>query len=256
MQLRDTFDRVAEVYDAVRPGYPAALFEAIADLADLAPGDPVLEVGCGSGQATEGFLARGYKVTALDPGPALIAAAERRFEGTDGVRFVTAKFEDWTPTSTAFRLVAAGQAWHWVPPAEGFAIAARALSPSGWLAVFGHCPVAYPADFLEAARAVYQIQAPELWGPPPEGWYLPTGPVSGLFTGSGLFATPVHHAFPWTWRHTTESFRAFLTSRSDVQLLPGPRREALIAALSAVIEARGGELEIGYAAHLYMAPLK
>lgn len=256
MDLRDAFDTVAEVYDAVRPGYPAPLFDTIAELAGLSAGDAVLEVGCGSGQATEGFVARGYQVTALDPGPALIAAAERRFGPRDGLRFVTARFEDWTPPGAAFRLVAAGQAWHWAPPAQSFPNAARALAPGGWLAVFGHCPVAYPADFLEAARAAHQAHAPEAWGPPPESWYLPQGPVSGLFTGSGWFATPTHRAFPWTWRHTADSFRAFLTSRSDVQVLPGPRREPLITALSEGVAARGGELEIGYETHLYMAPLK
>jgi SAM-dependent methyltransferase len=255
MDLRDTFDTVADVYDAARPGYPAGLFADIAETTGLEPGDAVLEVGCGSGQATEGLLGLGAYVTALDPGPALIAAAKARFAGRGGVRFVTARFEAWTPPARAFRLVAAAQAWHWVPPAEGFARAAAALQPGGWLAIFGHAPVGFPKSFTDAAQPLYMRFAPELWAPPPESWYLPPGPVSGLIATSGAFAPPVHRAHPWTWRHTPDSFRAFLTSRSDVQVLPTGRREPLIDGLARIVADQGG-LAIGYESHLYMSPLK
>lgn len=255
MDLRDTFDTVADAYDSVRPGYPAALFSELAETTGLEPGDSLLEVGCGSGQATEGLLELGAYVTALDPGPALIAAAKARFAGRGGVNFVTARFEDWRPPPRAFRLVAAAQSWHWVPPAQAFARAAEALQPGGWLAVFGNVPVRHPDAFLAEARTVYAAHAPELWAPPPESWYLPQGPLSGLIASSGRFGAPLHRAYPWTWRHTAETFRTFLTSRSDVQILPEPRRKALIDDLSALVGDQGG-LAIGYESHLYMAPLK
>lgn len=255
MDLRDTFDTVADAYDSVRPGYPAALFADIAEATGLEAGDAVLEVGCGSGQATGGLLELGAYVTALDPGPALIAAAKARFAGRGGVSFVTARFEDWRPPAKAFQLVAAAQSWHWVPPADGFARAAAALAPGGWLAIFGHAPAHFPDAFMAAAQPVYARQAPELWASPPESWYQPQGPVFGLISTSGWFGPPTYRAYPWTWRHTAETFRAFLTSRSDVQVLPGPRRDALIDGLSGIVADQGG-LAIGYQSHLYMAPLK
>lgn len=256
MQLRDAFDTVAEVYDAIRPGYPEPLFDEIAAVAGLHAGDPVLEVGCGSGQATAGLLARGYDVTALDPGPALIAAAEQRFGPESQVRFVTARFEDWQPPAKSFRLVAAAQAWHWTPPAQAFPRAARALGEGGWLAIFGHVPVRFPAKFLATAQPLYMRHAPELWAPPPETWYLPGGPLPSLIAGSGLFERPRHSAHPWTWRHTPGSFARFLESRSDVQLIPEPSRSALIEGLAAMVADQGGALEVGYETQLYLAPLK
>jgi SAM-dependent methyltransferase len=253
MELRATFDTVADTYDAVRPGYPEPLFDHIAGLAGLGPGDPILEVGCGSGQATEGFAARDYKITALDPGPALIAAARRRFAGRADPTFVTARFEDWTAPKAEFRLVVAGQAWHWIPSGPAFAKAAESLTADGWLAVFGNCPVRYPAWFLEATRPLYLRHAPELWAPPPESWYLPQGPVQRLFAGSGWFAPAAHRSYPWNWRHNAESFQAFLASRSDFNVLPQARREALIGALGEVVARHGDLLVIGYESHLYMA---
>ena len=95
MRQSETFDRVAELYDAARPSYPAALFQALADAAGLAPGDPVLEVGCGTGKATAGLLTLGLAVTALDPGENLIQQAKRRFGEAEGLLFVTEPFERW-----------------------------------------------------------------------------------------------------------------------------------------------------------------
>jgi SAM-dependent methyltransferase len=64
MALRDTFDEAPELYDRVRPGYPEAVFEDLTTLARLRPGSRVLELGCGTGQATVPLAARGLEVVA------------------------------------------------------------------------------------------------------------------------------------------------------------------------------------------------
>lgn len=46
MELRRIFDEDAARYDRARPGYPAELFSRIPR------GSRVLEIGCGTGQAT------------------------------------------------------------------------------------------------------------------------------------------------------------------------------------------------------------
>lgn len=49
MEQRFTFDQIADAYRASRPGYPEALVDDVVSYADLELGDPVLEVGCGTG---------------------------------------------------------------------------------------------------------------------------------------------------------------------------------------------------------------
>src|SRR5690242_18638862 len=51
------FDEVASLYDRVRPGYPDELFADLADVTGLGAGSAVLEVGCGTGQATRALAA-------------------------------------------------------------------------------------------------------------------------------------------------------------------------------------------------------
>src|SRR5262249_16787138 len=57
-RLRTGFDRIAERYDATRVGYPDALVDAMLATAGVGPGDPVLEVGCGTGQLTRQLAER------------------------------------------------------------------------------------------------------------------------------------------------------------------------------------------------------
>ena len=61
-RLRSTFDAVATLYDQARPGHPERLFDDLASLSGTEPGAKVLEIGCGTAQATVPLARRGYHV--------------------------------------------------------------------------------------------------------------------------------------------------------------------------------------------------
>jgi 2-polyprenyl-3-methyl-5-hydroxy-6-metoxy-1,4-benzoquinol methylase len=71
----EIFNEVAEEYDRHRPAYPDALIDRACEVGGLGPGATVLEIGCGTGQLTRSLLARGLRVTAIEPGERLIAQA-------------------------------------------------------------------------------------------------------------------------------------------------------------------------------------
>lgn len=58
-EQRLAFGRVAELYDRARPSYPAAAIDALLEYGGLVPGSRVVDVGAGTGQATELLAARG-----------------------------------------------------------------------------------------------------------------------------------------------------------------------------------------------------
>ncbi len=58
-----SFDEVAELYDAVRPAYPEQLFDDLLAIAATPDRGRVIDVGAGTGQATEQLARRGPAVT-------------------------------------------------------------------------------------------------------------------------------------------------------------------------------------------------
>lgn len=247
----DTFDAVAAEYDAVRPAYPAELFNDLAGRVGGA-GQRVLEIGCGSGQATAGLLGCGWRVVAVDPGVELIALAKARLPDAD---FHVGRFETFDPEPASFQLVASAQAWHWIDPTVSFPKAASALRPGGWLAIFGHVPLSPPPEVLKLLEPIYAEIAPDLWRPPPQAWYLPEGPVRGLFDASGLFGPVTRKAYVWSERVTAGGFVRRLRTRSDYNVIAQDRRDRLLAAVEIAL-APLGEFSLRNETHLYLAQLK
>jgi SAM-dependent methyltransferase len=129
------FNGVAVEYDRNRPSYPAVLVDRACEVAGLADGDRVLEVGCGTGQLTRSLLARGLRVTALEPGDQLIRIAEEQMKGAGDVEFVHARFEDVRLPRVSYKAVFSASAIHWIEPDLGWWKIADALAPDGTLAL-------------------------------------------------------------------------------------------------------------------------
>ena len=253
MDQRFAFDEVAELYDTARPPYPAPLVDDVAAAADLTREDAVLEVGCGTGQATEAFARRGLDIVAIEPGRDLASLARRRLAAFPNAAVVTTAFEDWRMEAGVFRLVIAAQSWHWIAPEVRFAKAADALCPGGVLAVFGHVPTSPPPAIVRAFEPIFARLAPQLWTEPAENWYLPSGPLTALFARSGRFARPIHRRYRWSVVRTGAGLTDYLRTTSPYQRLTPARREALLRALAQAVEASGGQFEHRWETHLHMA---
>ena len=138
------FDEIAAEYDRHRPVYPDELIDRACQVAGIGNGDPVLEVGCGSGQLTRGLLARGLDVTALEPGPSLIALARQNLQGAGEIEFVNARFEDAPLPRERFAAVFSASAFHWIDPKVSWQKAADVLVPGGTLALIQYCGLQEP----------------------------------------------------------------------------------------------------------------
>jgi SAM-dependent methyltransferase len=159
---RSTFDEAAELYDRARPGYPAALFDDLVELAGIGPGSRVLEIGPGTGQATVPLAERGCRIVAVELGPQLAAVARRNLARFPVVEVVTAAFEDWPLPPEPFDLVLSATAFHWIDPAVRVRKAADALRPGGSLATIAtHHVAGGDEQFFVQAQACYERWDPE-----------------------------------------------------------------------------------------------
>jgi 2-polyprenyl-3-methyl-5-hydroxy-6-metoxy-1,4-benzoquinol methylase len=118
--LGRVFNEVPELYDRVRPGYPDELFADLATVTGIDEEASVLEVGCGTGQATRPLAALGCSVTAIEPGAGMAALARQRIADFPNVDVETSTFEEWDDRGRRFDVLVAASAWHWVDPSVGW----------------------------------------------------------------------------------------------------------------------------------------
>ena len=134
-KLKRTFDNDAELYDKARPAYPEQIFDDLFALGRLDHTAVVLEVGCGTGQATRHLARRGCRVMCLELGENLAAVARRNLASFAGVEVITSTFESWEPRDFRFDAVLAATSWHWLDPEVRYEKAARVRKPGGILAI-------------------------------------------------------------------------------------------------------------------------
>ena len=79
MDFRKTFDKIPEDFDKYRPRYCDELFEELAKRCELGPNKKVLEIGPGTGQATEPILKTGCDYTAIEIGENFTAFMKEKF---------------------------------------------------------------------------------------------------------------------------------------------------------------------------------
>ncbi len=169
--LGRVFDEVPELYDRVRPTYPEDLFADLVAITSMDERSSVLEVGCGTGQATRSLAALGSSVTAVEPGAGMTELARQRLATFPNVEVETSSFEEWDDHGRRFDVLVAASAWHWVDPSVGWRRAHDVLHPGGWMALLGNVVVrrsGEPEVYAETAD-LHERFAPGNpdWGHPP-----------------------------------------------------------------------------------------
>jgi SAM-dependent methyltransferase len=213
--LRRTFDTAADLYEASRPSYPNELFDDLVELAELEPGDRLVEIGCASGKATRPLLERGLSVVCVEMGAQLAERARRNLAGLP-VEIHVAPFEAWEGEPETFDLVYAATAWHWVDPATRYRKAHRLLRPRGHLA-FWNALHAFPPDFdpffteiQEVYDAIGESRKGE-WPPPPPD-QIPDD--TDEIEASGVFNDFKVRRYVWGKEYTAEEYIALLNTFS------------------------------------------
>lgn len=250
-RLRQTFNEDAELYDRARPGYPPQLFADLATLSGIAPGHRVLEIGCGTGQATEPLAALGCAVTAVELGAGMAAVASARLRDFPAVRVVNAAFEDWPLPAEPFDLVLSATAFHWVDPAVRVRKSADALRAGGALAVISTHHLAGGFDLQECYLRWDPATDPDFRAPRPEE--IPTGAAE--LERSGRFGPVAVRRYEWTQTYPTAAYLDLLCTYSNHRALPATALDGLLNCVAATIQSRyDGRITKPYLTELLVAP--
>lgn len=252
-----SFGEDADGYDAVRPRYPAALFERVAAHAAITPATRALEVGTGTGIATLPFAEMGCSILGLELSDRMAEVARRKLARFPRVRIETVRFEDWRGDEDAFDLVFCAQAWHWIPPEVGCAKTNALLRLGGTLAAFAN----WVTSNLPEAQSAYRRHAPDVFkrqdGDPPEDVEGRIAEVRTSFEESGCYEGIEIHRFPWQRSFRADEYIRLIRTYSDHATLPPEVREPLLRDIATAIDGVGGSVTRSYEAVLLLArPVK
>lgn len=246
--FRTTFEREARLYDRVRPAPPAELMDAMLETSALSAGDRILEVGCGTGQATRFLAERGFYVHALELGPDLATLARHNLRDFPRVTVQTEAFETYRAAGPFDALVSV-QAFHWVGVQRGLALATQVLRDGAHLLLAWHQDLSQDTPFYRATNPTY-----ERYPAPPR----PTPRHSvGMFerdlTTSPHFSDVTTSRFPWRRGFNKRDYLDLLLTTSDVQALSEADRHNFLRDIALIIDHHGGEVERFYESVLLSA---
>ena len=94
-----------------------------------------MEIGPGTGLATQCLRSLGAAVMSIEPNPNLATFVRRALPDTD-LQVEVASLEDAQIPDGAFDLAVGANSFHWVDPSVGPQRLLRALRPSGWIAIW------------------------------------------------------------------------------------------------------------------------
>ncbi|MEG1256551.1 class I SAM-dependent methyltransferase [Clostridium sp.] len=163
MDLKYLFDEAVLNYEKRRPNYGTELFKDVIEYAEITMDKYLLEVGCGTGQATEPFLKAKCKVTAVELGENLASYTREKFKVYKNFNVVRCAFEDYDCDDNKFDMLYSATAFHWIPDEIGYKKAYRIIRSGGTLALFWNRPSPNDNPVHQKIQSIYRELVPQ-WG--------------------------------------------------------------------------------------------
>lgn len=206
----EMFDRTADYYDTFRPSYPREIIERIINITEINSKSKILEIGAGSGKATELFAPYNFHIHCIDPGENLVRNGRIKFKEFNNISFQVARFEELDLSPEQYDVIFSAQAFHWIPQPAGYEKCADALKNEGYLALFWNMYITYNNDLdnelLEISKK-YGGLADFL---SVDGCEKRIDSIVEGIENSGYFNSPIVHRVLWNQSYTADEYYGFV----------------------------------------------
>ncbi|PPU46474.1 SAM-dependent methyltransferase [Xanthomonas arboricola] len=243
-------DRVA-AYVRYRPSYPPQLLRWLHEELGLTPATAVADIGAGTGISSRLFLEAGYPVTAVEPNPAMRAAAQQWLAEFPKFRAVDGTAEATGLADASVGLVSAAQAFHWFDVQAVRAEWARILQPGGLAVIYWNSRELDTTDFLRGYEQLLLDYGTDYSAVAER--YQDDATMQAWF-GEGFRAMA---RFPNVQRLDFDALRGRLRSSSYAPLAHDPRHAPMLAALRTLFDAhaRDGLIDFQYQTRVFAGGL-
>ncbi len=240
MDFRKIFDTIPEEFDRWRPRYCPELFADLAEYGQLGPGKEVLEVGPGTGQATEPVLRTGCSYTAIELGEHLTEFMKKRFREYGNFRIVNGDFETYDFGEQKFDMVYSAAAFQWIPQEIGYPKAWELLKEGGAFAMFLMRPDARPGGGYTDEPLYSRIQQVYDRYFHPEVEYRCSLDYDARSRYG--FTDLEYREYPFVREFDTESYLSYIATHSDHQTLREPDKSRFYQGIREAIDSCGGKM--------------
>lgn len=237
-ELKTTFNEDAERYHDFRPHYPDALFEKLVADTHLSPNSRLLEIGPGTGQATEPMASRGYAIIAVELGDALADKARRVLHHYTNVEVITGAYEDVPLQDSSFDLVFSATAFHWILADYKYKKTANILKPQGYLAVIHteHVSDEHDDVFFRASQPIYNKYS-QNGSSVDNDFQLPSlAELKAPAVDTTMFTLKSFTTYPFRMTYTGDEYAGLLSTYSPTIAMPPNERDAFLESIRNLVD--------------------
>ena len=235
MEYRKVFDQIPDQCDNYRPRYSAELFADLIDYAGIGPGVSVLEIGPGTGQATDPVLETGCDYHAIELGEHLYAKMKEKYGNRPNFHIVNDDFITHDYGDQKFDMIYSAATIQWIPEAIAFTKTLDLLKPGGTLAM-----MLTSDDFRTSNEALYnRIQEVYTTYYKPEATYMEMrAPFSYTNAPNYGYVDFERREFHGRRVFTADEYASYIGTHCTSLVIPEPYKSNFFSGLKeAVLEA-------------------
>ncbi|MCL2860261.1 MAG: class I SAM-dependent methyltransferase [Oscillospiraceae bacterium] len=159
--FQGSFDIYASDYQSVRPSYPIQLYHDLQAVCQISQDSKMIEIGAGTGIATEELAKTGANIVALEPGENLAKIAKERLDGHENVSIVCDTFENYQHAEK-FDVALAFTSFHWLTD-EKYQKINNMLNSDGKLVIVWNSFMQSDSDVVSRIDELYQKHLPDVY---------------------------------------------------------------------------------------------
>lgn len=237
MEFRKIFDTIPEQFDKFRPRYSPELFRFLIDNVSVGPDKTVLEIGPGTGQATDPILMTGCDYNAIELGEHLFEKMREKYGKYPNFHIVNDDFITHDFGKQRFDLIYSAATIQWIPEEIAFSKTYELLKPGGTLAM-----MLTRADYKTPNEKLYE-EIQKLY----DKYYKPDIPYThGSFKYDHAsdygFVDFKEHDFYGTREMDPDEYVSFCGTHCDHIVIPEPIKTEFFDGLKNAVINNGGRI--------------
>jgi ubiquinone/menaquinone biosynthesis C-methylase UbiE len=220
-KLKTSFGAISNNYDKYRPDYSQKLINDVILYSKIKKSANILEIGSGSGLASQYFLKKGFNLTMLDVSKELTKIAKKKFKNYKNTKYIVDTFEKAKLPADNFDLIFSAQAFHWIDPKVGFKKVHKLLKQNSTFAIFWNLTDSNKSEITKQIKKLYKKYCPDYKGVPA------TKPIKN-FKNNPTFKNVIIKSYPYTTSFEKSYYLKLIQTYSWVASLNPKQKEALL----------------------------